>query len=188
MSESTTVHIAASDSTAVSVSDATTVVIGADVTTVVSAGLRGPAGPAGADSTVPGPTGPAGATGPAGPAGATGPAGADGAQGPQGATGPAGPAGPAGASGGSRNIATITSSVTLGDAASTDYVALIGAGGNVTLPTAIGNTNRYTIKNLTSVSKTIGTTSGQVIDDGTVTLEPNSSVDLISNNNNWYII
>jgi hypothetical protein len=116
-----------------------------------------------------------------GPTGPTGPTGS------AGATGPTGPTGPAGA-GATKSISIVTTTVTLGSAAGTEYIALISTGGNVTLPTAVSNTNRYTIKNITSTDKTIGTTSSQTIDGSTVTLGQNSSVDLASDGSNWYII
>ena len=57
----------------------------------------------------------------------------------------------------SRTISTATSAVTLGAVAGNQYVAYIGSGGSVTLPTAVGNTSWYTIKNNDTTTKTIGT-------------------------------
>lgn len=68
----------------------------------------------------------------------------------------------AAASGGvSRTTSTVTSAVTLGAAAGNQYVAYIGSGGSVSLPTAVGNTSWYTLKNTDTTTKTIGT----VVDD-----------------------
>ena len=69
-------------------------------------------------------------------------------------------AGGGGGGGGSARVtSTVTSAVTLGSAANTQYVAYIGSGGSVTLPTAVGNTSLYTLKNIdTTASKTIATT------------------------------
>lgn len=60
----------------------------------------------------------------------------------------------------SRTISTATSAVTLGAVAGNQYVAYIGSGGSVALPTAVGNTSWYTIKNNDTTAKTIGTHSG----------------------------
>lgn len=88
-----------------------------------------------------------------------------------------------------RLIATITTAVTLGAAALTDYVAFIGASGVVTLPTAVGNLNRYTLKNVDTTNKTVSFTGGQTADGSTtIILTPNTSVDIVSDNVNWRII
>jgi hypothetical protein len=88
-----------------------------------------------------------------------------------------------------RSIASVTSSTTLGSSANTDYVALIGSGGAPTLPTAVSNTNRYTIKNTHTASITLSTTSSQTIDGSTTfALIPNASIDVVSDGANWRII
>ena len=93
------------------------------------------------------------------------------------------------ASGYGRQIVSVTSSATLGATANTDYVALIGAGGAPTLPTAVGNTNRYTVKNVDTVNRTLATTGGQTIDgSATAVLTPNTSIDVISDGANWRVI
>jgi hypothetical protein len=95
-----------------------------------------------------------------------------------------------GGSGGiTRSVVSVTSSTTLGATALTDYVALIGASGAPILPTAVGNTNRYTCKNFDSTNKTVATTSSQTIDGSTtVTLTANTSLDFISDGSNWRLI
>jgi hypothetical protein len=56
------------------------------------------------------------------------------------------------------------------------------------MPTAVGNTNRYTIKNVHTAAITISTTSSQTIDGATtLTIQPNASVGLFSNGSNWVI-
>jgi hypothetical protein len=57
----------------------------------------------------------------------------------------------------SRTISTVTSATTLGAVAGNQYVAYIGSGGSVSLPTAVGNTSWYTLKNTDTTTKTIGT-------------------------------
>jgi hypothetical protein len=94
-----------------------------------------------------------------------------------------------GGSGITRSVSTVTTTLTLGATALTDYVVFIGASGVVTLPTAVANTNRYTLKNIDTTNKTISTTSSQTIDGTTtITIAPNNSVDLISDNANWRIV
>lgn len=94
-----------------------------------------------------------------------------------------------GGSGINRSVVVTSGSFTAGAAALTDYVYLIAGAHNPTMPTAVGNTNRYTFKNNHSAAITIDTTSSQTIDGvTTLVLEPEHSVDLISTNANWSII
>jgi hypothetical protein len=86
-----------------------------------------------------------------------------------------------------RTVQTVTTATTLG--ANGDYVVFIsGANGAVTLPTAVGNTGRYTLKNIHTADKTVSTTSSQTIDGGTLTILPGDSVDVISDGPNWRIV
>ena len=62
-----------------------------------------------------------------------------------------------GGGGSARVTSTVTSAVTLGSAAGTQYLTYIGSGGSVTLPTAISNTSSYIIKNIDTTAKTIAT-------------------------------
>ena len=96
---------------------------------------------------------------------------------------------PATGTGITRSISTVTTTVTIAAIAATDYVVFIGAGGIVTLPTAVGNTNQYTLKTIDTVSKTVATTSSQTIDGNTtIIITPNTSVDVVSDNTNWRIV
>ncbi len=90
-------------------------------------------------------------------------------------------------SGITRSIATTTVSSTVGAVAITDYVVLANGGVQITLPTAVGNTNLYTVKNVGSSSVLVATTSAQTIDGSANLIMPvqYTSVDLISNNSNW---
>lgn len=95
---------------------------------------------------------------------------------------------PAG-SGISRSILPITSATTAAAVASTDYVYLTTGTFIFTLPTAVGNTNIYTLKVIGTGTITIATTGGQLVDNaapGLVTFP--TSLDFISNNANWFII
>jgi hypothetical protein len=89
-----------------------------------------------------------------------------------------------------RSISTVTSAVTIGAAAGTDYVVFVGTGGAPSMPTAVGNTNRYSIKNIANVPRTLSCiVGGQTIDgSSSISLIPDTSVDLVSDNSNWRVI
>jgi hypothetical protein len=91
---------------------------------------------------------------------------------------------------GTRVITLVSAPTTLGAAARTDYVYAVSGTTTVTLPTAVGNTNLYTVKNVGSSTVTIATTSNQTIDGSTTVSLPvsNTSLDLVSNGTNWMII
>ena len=92
----------------------------------------------------------------------------------------------------SRSITSITGSTTAGSAASTDYVYIGGSTGsiNLTMPTAVSNTNRYTVKQSNTGTLTILTTSSETIDGvtGFALNRQYQAVDLISNNSNWIVV
>jgi hypothetical protein len=77
---------------------------------------------------------------------------------------------------------------TLGSASMTDYVENCTATNTLTLPTAVGNTNKYTVT-VVSGSTTINTTSSQTINGSSsiVMSTPYLSLDFISNGSNWLI-
>ena len=94
-----------------------------------------------------------------------------------------------GGSGITRSIVSVTSTVTGSAAALTDYVYLLGVSAVFTMPTAVSNTNRYTLKNIDTTNKTVAFTASETCDGSTtVLLTPNTSVDIISDNTNWRII
>jgi len=89
----------------------------------------------------------------------------------------------------SRSISNISTDTSAGSAASTDYVYICTAGLTLTLPTAVSNTNRYSVKNNTASVVRIYTTSSQTI-DGITFFNLNrqyQAIDLISDNSNWSI-
>lgn len=92
-----------------------------------------------------------------------------------------------GSSGITRSIATVTSTLTGGSSSSVDYVYFLGTGAIYTQPTAVGNTNFYTLKNITTANMTVNFTSGQTADGGTLVLAQDETVTLISDNANWRI-
>jgi hypothetical protein len=92
----------------------------------------------------------------------------------------------------SRSINTITSSTTAGSTANIDYVYNGNTSGNInlTLPTAVSNTNRYTVKNSNIGILTVLTTSSQTIDGitGYALSKQYQAIDLLSDNSNWFIV
>jgi hypothetical protein len=98
---------------------------------------------------------------------------------------------PAGGGGGlSRSINLISTPTTAGATANTDYVYFVSGTTTITLPTAVGNTNLYTIKNTGVNTVTIATTSAQTIDGSSSASLPvaNTSLDLISDGSNWNVV
>lgn len=94
-----------------------------------------------------------------------------------------------GGGGMSRSINTVSVNTTGGTTASTDYVYFAN-GITFTLPTAVGNTNLYTIKNIGGSSVLVATTGGQTIDgsaNAPIYLD-NQALDFISDNTNWRIV
>lgn len=92
-------------------------------------------------------------------------------------------------SGITRSVVVTSGSATAGNTALTDYVYLVAGAHDITMPTAVSNTNRYTIKNNHSADITVNTTSSQTIDGSlTITIAPEDSVDLISDGSNWFVI
>ena len=82
-----------------------------------------------------------------------------------------------------------TQNVIAGSAIGTDYVFLCTGTCTITLPTAVNNFNKYTVKNALG-SDTINTSLSQTV-DGSLTVQllvENQSVDIISNGSNWLII
>jgi hypothetical protein len=57
------------------------------------------------------------------------------------------------------------------------------------MPTAVSNTNLYTLKNASAVNQTVTFTSTQTADGSTtLTLTPLTSIDMVSNNTNYMIV
>ena len=94
-----------------------------------------------------------------------------------------------GGSGTSRSISTVSVSSVIGATAGTDYVLLCNQGIKLTLPTAVGNSNLYTIKNTGASSVLVVTTGVETIDGDTTIIMPirYTAVDLISDTANWHI-
>lgn len=88
-----------------------------------------------------------------------------------------------------RTVVTVSASQTLAALTDTDYIVLVTSAGAPVLPTAVNNKSRYTIKNISTVNRTIATTSAQTIDGVTsILIRADQSVDVISDNANWRLI
>ena len=86
---------------------------------------------------------------------------------------------------------TTTGNTAAGSLPNTDYIYLVNGTHTVTLPTAVGNTSRYDIKNIGTGIATIATFSLQTIDTSTppITLPVrHTSLTIVSNGTNWNII
>jgi hypothetical protein len=93
-------------------------------------------------------------------------------------------------SGITRSVNSVSSATSAGSSTLTDYVYFVSGTTTITMPTAVSNTNRYSIKNTGSSTVTVATTSSQTI-DGSVTAvinTPNASIDLVSDGSNWRIL
>ena len=93
-----------------------------------------------------------------------------------------------GGSGITRNVSIITANTTGADSASTDYVYFVNEPITFTLPTAVANSNLYTVKaNTTSIA--VATSAGETIDGSNpITLTTNESRNFISNNSVWGVM
>jgi len=94
---------------------------------------------------------------------------------------------PAGGSGITRVITAISGATTAPAVASTDYVYLI-TNTTLTLPTAVSNTNKYTVKCISGTCVVDGNASETIDGTATITIAVEDSVDLISNNTEFKVI
>ncbi len=91
-----------------------------------------------------------------------------------------------GGSGITRTVVTTSGSLTLGATASVDYTYYVAAAHTLSMPSP--NTNRYTIKNIHSAAITVDTAGAENIEGAAnISLEPNDSVDIMSDGTNWYV-
>lgn len=92
-----------------------------------------------------------------------------------------------GGSGITRTIVSINTPTTAGDTALIDYVYLV-TNTTLTLPTAVGNTNRYTVKCVSGTCVVDGAGTETIDGTATITFLAQSSVDLISDGANFNVI
>ena len=92
-----------------------------------------------------------------------------------------------GGSGITRTVSILSVSSILAAAGTTDYVYFANVGGNLTLPTAISNTNGYAIKNMATSSVLVSAATGQDIDGSATALMPTQyeSLTFYSNGSVW---
>jgi hypothetical protein len=92
--------------------------------------------------------------------------------------------------GSARSVNVVFSSTAAGANPMTDYYYFVTVTATITMPTAAGNTNLYTIKKVGSGVVTINTTSSQTI-DGSPSASipvPFTSLTLLSDGSNWNIV
>lgn len=89
-----------------------------------------------------------------------------------------------------RSINRVSSSLLAGSAPQTDYIYVAVNPIVITLPSVIGNNNRYTIKNLGIGEVTVVSQPGQLIDGNTSVkiIDRYTSIDLVGDSQNWIII
>lgn len=94
-----------------------------------------------------------------------------------------------GGSGVTRSISTVSVSSVIGEVALTDYVVVAGVGIQLTMPTAVSNTNLYTIKNKSTSSVLLVPNGSETIDGAAniILATQYTSIDLSSDNANWQI-
>lgn len=95
-----------------------------------------------------------------------------------------------GSGGGITRVITSIAINTVGaSAANTDYIYIVSGATTFTLPTAVGNTNPYSVINSGVDVVTVDTTGAETINgDASVTLPvPNMALDFISDGANWRI-
>lgn len=94
-----------------------------------------------------------------------------------------------GGSGITRSISSISTPTTAGATAATDYVFKCTATLTLTLPTAVGNQNLYTVK-VTAGTTTVACNGAQTIDGSSTAVlsVANTSLTLISDNANWLVV
>jgi hypothetical protein len=88
----------------------------------------------------------------------------------------------------SRSVVYPAGPITLSAALYTDVVCIVQGAYPITLPSAVGNTNRYSVENAHSANITVSTTSSQTINGSlTALMIPNQALEFISDGANWRI-
>jgi hypothetical protein len=87
-------------------------------------------------------------------------------------------------------VLSVSTNTTAANVINVNYTYLVSGTTTITLPTAIGNLNTYTIKNAGTGVATVATTSSQTIDGSTTASLPvrYTSLTLVSDGANWNII
>lgn len=89
-----------------------------------------------------------------------------------------------------RVVITLSGDAVLAHAQDTEYVYLLASGASaVTLPTAVDNSCRYTVKNISGVDAGLGTSKGQRIDsESELVLIDGAAVVVVSDGLNWWTV
>ena len=87
-----------------------------------------------------------------------------------------------------RQVANIAVNTTAGATTNTDYVYFCTATLTLTLPTAVGNTNRYTVKCVAGTLTIDGAGAETIDGTATISVAVEDSVDLISNGTEWKVV
>lgn len=88
-----------------------------------------------------------------------------------------------------RTIINTSGSITMGSTVLVDYVYIVTGAHTMSLPSASGNTNRYTVKNNHVAAITVDTAGAENVEGGaSISVAAGTSVDLISDNTNWWVI
>jgi hypothetical protein len=86
-------------------------------------------------------------------------------------------------------ITTVNSNALLAATPGFYYISLLAAGASPVLSTAVGNSSRYTLKNIHTGEITVSTTGSQTIEgESSLVLSAGQSVELVSDGSNWRII
>ena len=88
-------------------------------------------------------------------------------------------------------IFSVSTNTNAGSVTRSNYIYIVSGTTTITLPTAVGNTNIYTIKRVGTNTVSIATTSSQTIDGSASPIIINtrySSITLVSDGTNWNII
>ena len=85
---------------------------------------------------------------------------------------------------------SISTNTTAANVVNINYTYLASGTTTLTLPTAVGNLNQYTVKNIGTGIVTIATTSSQTIDGSTTAVMPvkYTALSIISDGANWNLI
>jgi len=86
-----------------------------------------------------------------------------------------------------RTVASIATPTTAGATILTDYVYFV-TNTTLTLPTAVSNTNRYTVKCISGTCVVDGAGAETIDGTATITIQVEDSVDLISNNTEFKVV
>lgn len=89
-----------------------------------------------------------------------------------------------------RLVQTITSTMVLPSAVATDYVLLLSTGAVPTMPSCVGNTNRYLLICVAGAPVNVAPSASQTLEGRpTMSLSPGSAIELISDGvSDWKVI